>query len=169
MSNQFTMTFRLSKPITYSHNGETVEAQSLVLSAPTAKSRNEAAFLKQFMNRSIREMQASLTDAQREEAIAKAESKKSEIGESATEMTGDEIMQMVSMYSPDDINVAHENFKAMITSKPAKDSQLCMVDGAEAMTVPLYEQLLFGDIERLLGEYLARFLVSSPKAGSIGE
>lgn len=131
--------FKLDTPFDYHSKGEKKEARLLVCSAPTAKQNRFRVKLKQgFFN-----------------AIQSIESKgKGEQQGGDTEPTGAEIITL--LYSSN-IDMADylDTFKALLTSG------VCQVEGEETLNSLLFDSIDPDDVDKLCGDYLAFFIISS--------
>jgi len=150
----FAFDFQLSRPLTYSHQGEQIDAVSLTLQAPTGKSRMEVTVLKKGFKEAIGSMQAKVMQNETAEEIAeKILDARNQSSDDDNDMTGSDICELIMMYGEFNIRDYHECFKKLLCA-----NETCMVDGNVKMTAPIYESMLFADIEKLLGEYLKNFL-----------
>lgn len=155
--------FQLSVPITVAKGGDTIEATLIVFQAPTSAVMSQASFLKQAVMQAVKETTDSLTPEALEAAKEQANDAKDarqEKGEEEQDWSpnGDEIIQAVNMASDVQMSALHETFKELCCKKG-----IATVDGADGegvkMTKPIFEQIGFRDAEKMLGEYIANFLM----------
>lgn len=140
LQNEFT--FELSTPISYARDGGFSESSTLTLKAPSNKQAREGARLKQSFWRALSDRQTKNTEP--------SESK----DESNDEIDGETIMAII-MSSNEDINKFQDDFKSLLLNG------VCFIDSSIKLTVPLYDSMSDADTERLMGEYLANFLLAS--------
>jgi hypothetical protein len=135
-------TFTLSSPVKYHDAGQIAEGFELLLKAPSNKNRIESAKLKQGFFRALKGMADNRgnvdTDA--------AESKDSTI-------SGSEVVSVIMM-SDVDLSEYQENFRQLLLNG------VCFV-GSEKLTTPMFDSLSDSDTEKLMGEYIANFLLAS--------
>lgn len=138
-------TFEPETPFKYASKGETREAEFVVLSAPTSKHRRECSFLKQAFMRAMNEHSSDAEDAV---ASSTADARKQEI-------TGSDVIDLISMSTRTDLNDVIEAGKRLVTGGVA------LVDGEEKLTPHLFDCMSYDDAERLVGDYLAFFPLRS--------
>lgn len=164
--------FKLTEPIKISVNGDFVEADTIVCHSPSAKRKRIASRLRQ---KFMQAMMSMPEDKRTPEAKAAAEAKKAEteakakaeaeaLGEAydpGPEMTGEEIVQMLFMSSID-IGLFEDDFEKLILSPG-----VAKVEDKDLSAVHI-EKISSEDYERLIGEYLKNFFISSwmPKEDS---
>lgn len=140
------ITYKLEDPFPYAFEGDMREAEFIELSAPTSKNRDECAAMKESFFVALPEPSPEMI------AAAAANDKNS----SDSEMTGEEILAMLSM-SPDVelAEVLRLGTRLLIKGKKAK------VDGEELLTNTLLELMSYDDLEAMIGEYLVGFILRS--------
>lgn len=148
MSKARTVEFdvELQEPLTVSVAGQQVEANVVLLKAPSAKNRRPAFGMKQIVLRAIKEQQSMASTADMEKARSQAEKDDSD-------PTGSEIIMLV-MASNENFDLFNDQFKEIICNGCAEISGV-------AMTAHLYDKLCLDDAEKLLSEYLEHFLMKS--------
>jgi hypothetical protein len=134
--------FYLNSPVSYHKAGEEEKSYQLTLYAPKGKHRQELIRLKQGFLKAITSLQNMSTG----QARAEAEEQQG---------IGSQEIVMALMMSDVDMNKYFEDFKALL----CKD--VCYVDSNQKMTEYIYNNMDLEDLERLLGEYLSNFLLSS--------
>ena len=139
MRIQDELEFVLERPIEYASNGEKTEGKLLILKAPSSKNQKERIKLQQGFFRAITGI--------------KNEGKDKDKNDTA-DIKGSEILALM-LSSDIDMVAYHEDFKRLITSG------VCMVEGTEILTAPLYDKVDPDDLDRMLGDYLAAFILSS--------
>lgn len=131
--------FVLEKPIDYAVSGEIAKGTLLILKAPSSRNQKERIRLQQGFFQAITALKSD------------AEAKKDA---GSAEIKGAEVLALM-LSSSVDMVAFHEDFKRLITSG------VCLVEGTEALTAPLYDKLHPDDLDRMLGEYLSAFILSS--------
>ena len=144
--------FILSQEITFAHKGETIYTKLLSLYAPSAKNMKKAIQLQAGFSASLKAIQKDVSDIDRENALKEAETKTEE----DKTFAGDEIINLLKMANAIDLTEYYEIFQRLLTST---SSCICKVDDKEILTDSLFESISFHDLQKMLGEYLARFLV----------
>lgn len=134
--------FNLNKPVKYHKNGNEELSYQLTLYAPAGRHRQELVKLKQGFLKSISSLQGSYNQSN-----ANQSQENQGIG-------SDEII-MILMMSDVDMNKYFDNFKALLCKN------ICYVDPNQKLTEYIYDNIDLDDLERLLGEYLSNFLLSS--------
>jgi hypothetical protein len=143
-------TFKLTDPIKYAQAGDEVFSYELKLLAPTSRHRASLIRLKQGYFRSILSMQKNTQD------------RPAVVAENATtepvvdmEIDGPTIMSLFYMSDIDLVALENE-FKALLLS-----AGICEVAPGVKLQDKLLDAIKFEDFEKLMGEYLAVFIVSS--------
>lgn len=140
--------FLFDTPFAYMHKGEAKEARSLLLTAPSAKNKYEAAALKKGIYDAIRNMTEQFK-GEVQQSVDKEPS-------SDDDLTAAQMYDMLMMYGDIDVNPYFETFKKLMLAK-----KICLIDGVEQMEDGVYDTLDFREVERLIGEYLYHFLAPS--------
>lgn len=135
-------TFTLTSPVKYHAAGQITEGMELLLKAPSNKNRIESAKLKQGFFRALKGM----ADGRGNVDTDTAENKDSTI-------SGSEVVSVIMM-SDVDLSEYQENFRQLLLNG------VCFV-GNEKLTAPMFDSLSDADTERLMGEYVANFLLAS--------
>jgi len=130
--------FTLSNPITYAHEGQSGEGQLLVLRAPNSKQQRERITLQQGFFRALN-------------SVSSSEGGKSE---GSQDIKGVEVLALL-LSSDVDMVEMHEAFRKLICS------QACKIEDKAEMTSTLFDEIDLDDIDLLMGEYLANFILSS--------
>lgn len=133
--------FNLENPIEVHKEGQIEKAYELILKAPSNKQRREAAKLKQGFFRAIKGMADNKGNVEQVEQ------------ENEGTITGSEVISIIMM-SNVDLNDYQESFRELLLNGA------CFI-GEQKLTSPLYDKLLDSDTERLMGEYVANFLLAS--------
>ena|SRR3990167_9043702 len=134
-------TFQLETPVSYHAGGNIVDGYELILKAPSNKQRHESAKLKQGFFRALKGM------ADNRGTVDTGEQKES------AAISGSEVMSVIMM-SDVDLSDYQENFRQLLLNGA------CYVGGVK-LTQPIFESLSDSDTERLMGEYIANFLLAS--------
>ena len=139
--------FTLNSPIKYQSQGDHHhDGRLLVLKAPSNKVRANRAKLKQAFMASVSEGEQKVSDA--------AENQKDTV--IADDEMPDYILMM--LYASKSINMAEvlDEFMNLLTI-----GKCCKVEGAEDLTKSMFEEMDADDTDRLLGEYMANFIIAS--------
>lgn len=139
-------TFTLTTPINYSEGGKFVDAFELTLKAPSNKNRNECAKLKQGFFRALKDLESmgkNKPDAKEEKA------------EPESDIDGDAILSIIMMADSVDYEKYQEAFRLLVTNG------VCEISTTQKLNTDLYNNLSNADSERLMGDYLANFLLAS--------
>lgn len=135
----------LNHPFNYAHQGQQITAAKVVLSAPSRRVLEQSAPIKQYIARAVKRLT--------EEQAGKEAPAKGAGGDEG--LKGDEVLAVLMMYGEDHLKLELW-FRELLVR-----GGLCLVDGVQPLTIPLYGELSDEDGDAILGEYLARFLVSS--------
>lgn len=135
-------TFTLTSPLQYHDSGKLEDGYELILKAPSNKNRIESAKLKQGFFRAMKGLSDTRGNVQSESESA-----------SDSVISGSEVMSVIMMSSVD-LAEYQENFRVLLISG------VCSVKGIK-LTSPMFDSLSDSDTERLMGEYIANFLLAS--------
>lgn len=133
--------FNLESPIDYHKGAQIEKAHELTLKAPSNKQRHQSAKLKQGFFRALKGMadnRGEITDV---------------VDEKQSVITGSEVISIIMM-SDVDLSEYQDNFRELLLNGA------CFV-GDIKLTSPMYDLLSDSDTERLMGEYVANFLLAS--------
>jgi hypothetical protein len=130
----------LKKPVPYAKKGEIENATFVTLQPPTFKQIDKVAPLKQAFMSAIKELEGVEGTA--------------EPGESEQEITGGQVMAI--MYRSQ-VNMA----AVFVHAQELFKNGGALLDGEAKLTVPLLEKMELSDIEKLVGEYIANFIMPS--------
>ena len=147
-----TLEYRLAQPIEYSDQGEMVPGEVLVLTAPKGNQRKEITTLKQTFFRAISSNTNSASTEQIEEAKNKRETKE-EVEE--IEINSDEVLLVVMQSSDVEYADFIEIGRKVITGG------VCKIDGVKTVNAVIIDRLPVEELEKLIGSYVAFFIVSS--------
>lgn len=139
------VTYELKGKLDYAYKGEIKQAIFVTLLAPAFKQVDKVAPLKQALMAAIRDIQVASGD-------------RKENSESSGEITGQDIMQMLYQGSGD-------MSKVMAHARQLFISGVALIDGETRFTLPLIDDMSLDDVEGMLGEYLAAFIVPSLMGG----
>lgn len=131
--------FVLEKEIEYATKGELSKGRLLILKAPSSRNQRERIRLQQGFFQAVNALKSS--DSTKKDT-------------SSDSIKGEEVLALM-LSSSVDMVAFHEDFKRLITSG------VCMVEGTEPLTAPLFDKIHPDDLDRMLGEYLAVFILSS--------
>lgn len=137
---------KLNESISVHVKGSEIEADTVLLVAPSAKNRREAFNMKQMFTRAITSIQQ--TASQEQISSAKAKSAEDNKGPS-----GEEILMMI-LASDQNFDLFNDEFCKLLCNG-------CATIHGEPMNKHLYDKLDLDDAEKLLSEYLEHFLMKS--------
>jgi hypothetical protein len=132
--------FTLETPLKYHAKGDIAYCNELTLKAPSNKQRHHSARLKQGFFRALKGMSDN-----RGEIDAKEEKE--------GEISGSDVISIIMMSNVDLVEY-QESFRELLLSGA------CFA-GDEKLTSPMYDSLSDSDTEKMLGEYVAVFLLAS--------
>jgi hypothetical protein len=139
--------FLLQDEIIYSDGqGNAVKTKKLFVKAPSPKQKKYAYKLQQ---KFMQALKGNLADMQKNNSSSAAESKSD-----SEKLDGSAIITALLM-SNVDINDFMDDLKCLLTSGS------CLIDGKVELIELWFEQFGFDDQEKLLGEYIASFLLPS--------
>ena len=137
------LTYDLLQPVVYDFQGVQKEATQLTLRAPNRSQLKFTAPLKQGFMRAMKSLQGERTEAK---AVQAAEAE-SNIG-------ADEVLAVLLMSDVDFYDYA-QNFMKLACSGAV------LLDGTTPMTSVLYDRLSDDDGDKILGLYVANFMLAS--------
>jgi len=129
--------YTLIEPLPYAHKGDEVEGSFITLLPPTSRNMKECAFLKQAFFRAIPR------DVEPDEA------------ETDDPVTGEQIMMLILMSQEVDLAPVLAHGRELLTSGRA------LVDGEAKLTKPLMDKISQADLEGMVGDYMANFILAS--------
>jgi len=133
--------YNVETPFDYHKGGQVEKARELILKAPSNRQRRESAKLKQGFFRALKSMADNKGD------VDAGDQK----GDGA--ISGDEVVSIIMMSNVDLVDY-QESFRDILIN----DS--CFV-GDIKLTSPMYDSMSDADTEKLMGEYIATFLLAS--------
>ncbi len=131
--------FNLSRAIDYTNKGEQKKGEILTLKAPNSKQQAPRVKLQQGFFRAIADQKGGSENEQNDADV---------------KIEGAEILALM-LSSDVDMVEYHETFRKLMISG------VCLVEGEEPLTGTLFDMLSLDDIDSLLGDYLANFILSS--------
>lgn len=135
-------TFELSEPVSYSSKGEVTQGTSITFYAPSAAQRKKVTKLKQFFFRALPK-----------EIDAEVERDKTKNTEQA-EITGEAIIALIAG-SDADYSEFIELGRSLLCERNAK------IDDIEFLTAPILDRISIDELENMVGQYVANFIVKS--------
>ena len=129
--------YSLLSPIKYAQGGDEVEANFLTLLSPTSKQLKNCARLKQAFFRAIKELNSN-----------------EESSEKDAQITGPDCINLLYMSSA-------EMDKVLLEAIELFRSGVVLVEGGPLLKDAHIKQMAHEDIEGMLGEYLANFIIAS--------
>ena len=157
--------FTLEYPISFHHDGEVRQAHIITLRAPSRKHSNLTAKLRQWFAQAIADMQSRGIGGDDEVDVDSDSVDEVEADEDVSIDDDETLIEAASamnilLASNIDYQVFEAKFVKLIT---CQNPVICTVDGLDdvKMTQSIYETFNDSDWEKLVGEYIARFLVSS--------
>lgn len=137
--------YELKGKLEYAFKGELKQAMFVTLSAPAFKQVDKVAPLKQALTAAIRD----LPTPNPEHKAASASDEK---------ITGPEIIQILYQGTG-------EMARVLAHARQLFISGVALIDGETRFTLPLIDDMSMDDVEGMLGEYLAAFIVPSLMGG----
>lgn len=138
--------YELKDKLEYAYKGELKRAQFVTMTAPSFKQVDKVAPLKQALMLAIRDIQS----------VATGDESKQSSGNGS--ITGTEVIQIL-----------YQGNGAMATvmahARQLFISGVALIDGETRFTLPLIDDMSIEDVEGMLGEYLAAFIVPSLMGG----
>lgn len=139
-----TIEYKLLRPITFHKSGEEAEVTLLHLKAPSRKHRKSTRYLKQVFFRAVNEISRN----------SSSEGDSSSSKEDDGKMDGNSLVVLLMGAESVDISQCLEELRAILTTGAAE------IDTGVDLSNFSYQQLSESDEERLLGVYMADFLLS---------
>ncbi len=137
------MEFNLSNPIKGAHvGGDVRDVSLLVLSAPPAYCKEHPIKMRQMFSSCMM-------------SLAKDRPEQENKTEQEAELDGDAVIQMLYMAEADMVKF-HEIFEKLLCIKG-----VCKMDNEADLTKEFYKKIGIDDLDKLLGDYLANFMVPS--------
>lgn len=148
-------TFKLSSKLQYQHNGDILECEELEMFAPSRAQFSEVIKLKQGYHKAQGEVAARYMPLMKnldeiKEQLKQEENKQVENIDSQSK----QIIEAIYTSSID-IEDFYKQFKSLCIKGGVK------TPSGNSMTEALFDKLSIADLERLLGDYLAFFIVGS--------
>lgn len=145
-----TLEYKLSQPVEYADQGEQVEGEVLVCTAPKGKHRKDVTKLKQMFFRSMPGIE-EISDSQKEAA----EARKSETEGDDFDINGEEVLFVIMQST----RVEYDEFIEL--GRKLIANGLCKVDGVKEANSVILDRLPVEELEKLIGEYVAFFIMKS--------
>lgn len=143
------ITFELTSPIHYTEGSKLVECNHIELLPPTGKVGHIAAAIEGLIQSSLIKMADSLDEATIADAKEKAAQAKK--GDEVAEVDGDAMMSTIAASGADVSKVvmhARELFR-----------EVALMGGEKPMTVPRLDEMSWKDSRRMIGVYIANFVM----------
>lgn len=138
--------FKLTTPINHHKGGDSIACDTIILRAPSFNHRRNTIKLKQLFMRAVNTIQKNVAS---QDASKQKQQK--------TELDGTAVAGLLLM-SDIDLMECIEQFKEIIL----KDNRPCaFIENEKLMTKMHFDQLSDDDLELMLGEYIANFLIPS--------
>lgn len=139
------LNFTLEMPLEkIAMGGVETTVTELVLHAPPAKHKKYPIKMRKIFSAAM----MSLADNRKEQEVKPQEE---------SDLDGESVIQMLYMANAD-IEKMHDLFKELIC---LKGMNVCLMNDSEPLTEFCYDKIDANDIDRLLGDYLANFMVPS--------
>lgn len=135
------ITFTLSEPVQYANKGELQAGTFLTLLPPTSKNMTECAGLKQAFFRALPKNGQMSTEV--------------ESSDNDAEVTGDAVMTMIAMSK--DVELS----SVLVLGRELLTSGVALIEGEVKLTKPIADLLTQDDLEGVIGEYIANFILAS--------
>lgn len=134
--------FKLTNQIQFHKGGDVVYIDKIILKAPSAMNRHYTTRLRQTFTQAIKDM----TSTEQQTKVEKTQTK--------ANIDGVSVIAFLMM-SKVDLNSCYDDFKEILLNGCA------FVDKDSPFNEMLYDQLIDDDLELMLGEYIANFLIPS--------
>jgi len=134
--------FPLTTKIKYAKEGEEVKGTFIKLIPPSSKQLVQCALLKQSFIRAVTEQAKNNPDA-------------GDSNESDSKISGQDIIYL--LYGSESVDMG----KILLSARELFNSGVAMVEGVVNLTKPLLDEMSNDDLEGMLGEYLANFILKS--------
>ena len=134
--------FPLSTKIPYAKEGEEVQGSFIKLTPPSSKQLTQCAFLKQSFIRAVTEQAKANPDAANESDDGK-------------KITGQDIIYL--LYGSESVDMG----KLLLSAIELFKSGVAQIEGEVKLTKPLLDEMSNDDLEGMLGEYMANFILKS--------
>ena len=139
------VTYELKNQFSYAYKGEMKKAQFITMAAPSFKQVDKIAPLKQALMAAIRDIQEIATGA-------------ADKSDARGEITGQEVMQLLYQ-GKGSVAAVMGHARQLFISGTA------LIDGETRFSLALLDEVSLDDVEGMLGEYLAAFIVPSLMGG----
>lgn len=144
--------FTLNNPFTFAAGGNQETAQKLILSAPNNRNAHRVRLQQAFI-KAIKNTDKSLSEADKAAARAERDAR----GGADEDPDGMSIYMML-LASDMDMSVYHGYFRDLICDD---NNPCCSIEGLQKMKYATFDKMSADDTDRLLGEYMANFIVAS--------
>lgn len=134
--------FKLTSNIQFHKGGDVVYLDKIILKAPSSRNRHYTTKLRQTFTQAIKDM----TSTEQSSKVEKTQTK--------ANIDGVSVIAFLMM-SKIDLNNCYDDFKQILLNGCA------FVDKDSPFNEMLYDQLIDDDLELMLGEYIANFLIPS--------
>lgn len=134
--------YQLNQPLEYHSGGAVVEAKTLLCVAPSMNQLNQTAKLKQGFFKALKNAQQSRNQAQETQAPADVD------------LNADMVMGILYMGDIDLVDYFND-FKSLLING------VCKIDGLVDLSAHNLNKMAISDLEQLLGQYIANFLIPS--------
>lgn len=147
------ISYTLKRPFKYADKGGMVEAQEIVLKAPTGLVVQYTSLLESEVNKAVVELTSKVSSNEEVDEHKKQEAK-DKLDETSDEDKRDTIYYMLS--SAGDLNKCYLALRSIMSTKGH-----AFADGAVQMTIPMCDSLTTYDLKELLTLYIQNFLNTS--------
>lgn len=134
--------FPLSTKIPYAKDGEEVKGSFIKFTAPSSKQLTQCSMLKQSFIRAVTEQAKNNPDAANE-------------ADDGKKIKGEDIIYL--LYGSESVDMG----KILLSAIELFKSGVAMIEGEAKLTKPLLDEISNDDLEGMLGEYLANFILRS--------
>lgn len=143
----------LQEPINVSKNGEMIESCEITIYSPASSQINEVCVL----DNAVGKAQMALMDSPFFEKMFKQNKDSVSKPQSDEGMDGNSIIELLSKSG--EVGVYQRCFDSL--KKILKSGKKADIEG-QPMTEVLFEQISIPDVKKILGEYIANFIIASP-------
>jgi len=144
--------FCLTTPIKYAGDGAQVDGFKLILKAPSGKNIAHRAILKQQLMIAFQWMESQKPKSAQPDSAAKPDAK---LTDDDIKDVGDALALAIYAAPGVDINRVLGEFAQLLIEGA------CSVEGEKDLTRSLFEKISLDDVDAMLGQYLANFIMPS--------
>lgn len=138
--------FDLKNPVEFSLNGELAKGEFILCKGPTFKESKQCSILKQAFFRALPDIDSNTDVPEKTD-------------DSPVDIKGTDVIVLLSRSKEVDLGMVLDVAKKLLTSGVA------MMEGEVKLTSYVIDKMTYYDFERLVGEYMANFILESSLLG----